>query len=213
MEKTYTCSKCGENKPWSKFQLYKEKPGGQCRECKTTAMKALRASKGIAARKHSEIVGNTKLCMSCNKFHPFDCFSKTKRGLGGLAAYCKPCHAEKYRNKDKAKTATATYRIKHRERYLASHRVRTFEYKSRKSVTSDGSVTDELLKQLYGEPVCFYCKHETPRELRTIDHKTPLSKGGGHIASNLVMACWACNCSKRDLNEQEFKSKHMKGSV
>lgn len=213
MEQFHQCSKCGEHKPWDKFQLFKGKPGGQCRECKTAAMKALRISKGISVRKQSEIIGETKLCMSCGQFHPFECFSKSKRGLGGLAAYCKPCHAEKYRNKDKAKKATSIYRTRHRERHLASHRVRMFEYKSRKKVTSDGSVTDQLLKQLYNEPTCFYCKQETPRELRTIDHKTPLVKGGGHVASNLVMACWTCNCSKRDLDEHEFKSKYLKGSV
>ena len=207
MEQTHICSKCSEAKPWAKFQLYKEKPVGQCRECKTKAMKALRVTKGISVRKQSEIIDGTKLCMRCDKFYPLDHFSKATRGLGGLATYCKPCHAEKYRNKDKAKTATATYRIRHRERHLARHRVRMFEYKTHKRVTADGSVTDQLLKHLYAEPRCFYCKQDIVRELRTIDHKTPLSKGGEHVAGNLVMACWACNCSKRDLNEHDFKQR------
>lgn len=43
---------------------------------------------------------------------------------------------------------------------------------------------------------CAYCKKEfSARELQ-IDHIFPLSKGGRHVAENLVLACVSCNCSK-----------------
>lgn len=79
-----------------------------------------------------------------------------------------------------------------------------WERRNRQKVQSDGSVTDEFLDALYAESVCHYCRNQTPESDRTADHKTPLSRGGLHSAANLVMACWSCNCGKRDLTEQEY---------
>lgn len=200
----HKCTRCGEEKPWSKFQLYKGKPNGQCRECKTLGMKEKRKRDGIPVKRLSYIEDGKKLCMECGEMKSLDEFSPSKRGLGGVSAYCKKCQANKYRNKEKAVRATRTYRERHKARHLANHRVRMHEYRTHKKVTSDGSVTDAVLNSLYGELICHYCKKETPESERTIDHRVPLSKGGGHIASNLVMACWSCNCSKRDLDEKDF---------
>jgi len=41
---------------------------------------------------------------------------------------------------------------------------------------------------------CAYC-HRKPRRL-TKDHVVPISKGGGHTASNIVPACRSCNAKK-----------------
>jgi len=172
-------------------------------------MKEKREKNGICVRPMSRIEDGKKLCMCCNEMKELSEFSPSTRGLGGIATYCKPCIASKYKDKEKAKAATSLYRKRNRERHLANHRVRMFEYRTKKKVTSDGTVTDELLKSLYAEPACYYCGEDTPSNLRTIDHKIPLSKGGGHVADNLVMACWSCNCSKRDLNEIEFLRKEV----
>lgn len=48
---------------------------------------------------------------------------------------------------------------------------------------------------------CFYCKQ--PRKL-TMDHLTPLSRGGDHTASNVVAACLSCNSRKNDRTLAEF---------
>ena len=40
---------------------------------------------------------------------------------------------------------------------------------------------------------CAYCQRRRPL---TMDHVTPVSKGGGHVASNIVPACQSCNSSK-----------------
>ena len=42
---------------------------------------------------------------------------------------------------------------------------------------------------------CFYCKKKVRL---TIDHVTPLSRGGQHVAENIVPACRNCNARKRD---------------
>lgn len=204
------CSKCKLDKPVADFQLYKGRPSGQCRSCKTSSEKVRRAKAGVKLKVFSKIEDGQKLCLSCGVMKVFDQFSKSDRGLGGLAAYCKGCIADKYRDADKAKIATAKYRRDHRERHLAAHRVRMFEYRTRKKVTDDGTVTDEFLKLLYATEYCYYCLQYTPTDLRTADHIISLASGGKHSACNLVMACWSCNCSKQAISEDQFLTRGLK---
>jgi 5-methylcytosine-specific restriction endonuclease McrA len=51
----------------------------------------------------------------------------------------------------------------------------------------------EEIKAAYGYR-CIYCGNK-PAKL-TMDHITPLSKGGSHTKSNVVPACKSCNSSK-----------------
>lgn len=53
---------------------------------------------------------------------------------------------------------------------------------------------------------CYICGVSTPKKLRgtyddrapEVDHIVPLSKGGGHVLSNLACACRKCNAEKSD---------------
>src|SRR6185437_6960987 len=193
----------------SLFQKYKGKPSGQCRICKTEAMKAKRLADGVKPKKMSKIEDGLKLCLHCDMMKPVDQFSPVKRGLGGVAAYCKPCMSGKYRGtaKEATRQATAKYRQVHRERYLSNHRLTQYKRKTGIVAASDGTVTDEFLKALYGTSICQYCFKWTPESERTADHRLALKNGGKHSADNLVMACWTCNSSKRDLPEEEFRKR------
>lgn len=199
------CVKCSVAYPLCHYQG--GRGGGWCRACRAELERERRRKQGIKPKSFSVIEGGEKLCMSCKTMKPLVEFSPSERGLGGLAAYCKPCQNSRYNDREKGRKATARYREKHRERHLARHRVRMYEYRTRKLVSSDGTVTDEFLKELYGTKICHYCKKETPRKLRTADHMTPLNLDGTHSASNLVMACWTCNSSKRDIPYDEFVAK------
>lgn len=203
---TRNCSKCGEPKPVTDFQIRNGKPSGQCRACKTANMKALRAARGVAVRKQSVVVEGQKLCMKCDTMKPLAEFSPSKRGVGGVSAWCKNCMKLHARKTDKAvvRKRTADYRKRHRARYLANHRIAMYKYRTLKSVTSDGTATDEFLDGLYAEQECYYCCKPTPEKERTADHVVPLNKGGIHSASNLVMACFSCNSSKRDEDAELF---------
>jgi 5-methylcytosine-specific restriction endonuclease McrA len=53
----------------------------------------------------------------------------------------------------------------------------------------------EEIKAAYGYR-CVYC--ETKPAKLTMDHITPLSKGGTHTKRNIVPACKSCNSKKRD---------------
>lgn len=205
MNQTRICTKCHEERAADLFQKYKGKPSGQCRICKTAAMKIRRADQGIPVKNASRIVGDQKLCTCCKAMKAFTEFAKTPRGLGGMQTVCKSCFRERYaQTREQGRQATTSYRKRHRARHLAMHRVRMFERKTKQRATSDGTVTDEFLKELYATEHCHYCTQSTSDEERTADHKIPLAKGGAHSANNLVMACWTCNSSKRDLTEEEF---------
>lgn len=59
------------------------------------------------------------------------------------------------------------------------------------------------------EPVCYYCNKaiqtNSNKNDLTVDHKTPLSRGGKSIYSNLVISCLGCNSEKADMTEREYK--------
>lgn len=65
------------------------------------------------------------------------------------------------------------------------------------------------------DPLCFYCRcltqlpvgDERYPNTATVDHKTPISRGG-HKArrSNLALCCLACNHAKADKTEEEFRA-------
>lgn len=54
--------------------------------------------------------------------------------------------------------------------------------------------------------VCHYCRRATLFENWTIDHKTPLARGGSNRKENCVGACKECNAVKSCLTEAEFMS-------
>ncbi|MES5483606.1 HNH endonuclease [Bradyrhizobium sp. INPA03-11B] len=51
---------------------------------------------------------------------------------------------------------------------------------------------------------CIYCKMPITQDQATADHLHPRSRGGRHTRSNIVAACWPCNCAKADLHEGTF---------
>lgn len=209
----YKCTKCKQEKNTNRFQLYKGKPNGWCRECKTKHEKERRRNKGAKEKRYSIVIDGMKSCMTCNTMKPLQDFSPSTRGKGGVASYCKECLNRKNRteeNRSKARKTTAKYRKDNRERYLAMHRLHQFNRKALTKAVSDGTLTDSVLKEIYATEKCYYCHNVIPRELRTLEHKIPLSKGGIHGILNVTMACFSCNSSKRHLTEKEFNDNRSK---
>jgi 5-methylcytosine-specific restriction endonuclease McrA len=51
---------------------------------------------------------------------------------------------------------------------------------------------------------CRYCGKQLSRRTMTFDHVIPLSRGGMHEVSNLVICCYQCNIDKGSLTLTEF---------
>lgn len=139
---------------------------------------------------------DVKECRHCKIVKSLSEFTKASRGTQGVAAYCRPCFADKYRNKDKARAATARYRERHSERWRANHRLHQFKRRSNIAATKDGTVTDDFLKGVYGTECCHWCGCFTEPDKRTLEHIVELNDGGAHSASNITMACLPCNSAR-----------------
>lgn len=199
----YKCPHCFNFLTASNFQIRKGNPSGWCVKCRNNLAVESRRRKGMQKRNSSCITEMGKLCTYCKQVCSFECFSPSPRGLAGLSTACNECCVKKS-DRSKIRKSTAAYRKRHKERVQAAHRLHQFKRRSLTKAHSDGTVTDEILKDLLKRIECFYCKKHTNRKFRTLDHMTPLSRGGAHSASNLVMACLSCNTSKRDKTAEEY---------
>lgn len=61
-------------------------------------------------------------------------------------------------------------------------------------------------KSLYSATNCYYCgKPFDKNRNKTIDHKTPVRKGGTNALENLCTCCQSCNSKKGNMTESEFR--------
>jgi len=92
----------------------------------------------------------------------------------------------------RTRDAEARYRDDHQEKIRLKQQTRRARIKSG-FVETD--ITVEALSQLNKKQKgrCVYCHQE---KKLTLDHVIPLSKGGRHMMSNVVLACLSCNSSK-----------------
>jgi len=75
----------------------------------------------------------------------------------------------------------------------------------RRSLTKQGDVTNiQLLELQQNAKVCYWCKCLLKNVKVHIDHYVPLSKGGLHTLSNLVVSCSKCNLSKEAKLPNDF---------
>jgi 5-methylcytosine-specific restriction endonuclease McrA len=126
-----------------------------------------------------------------------DCF-KAKKALRELQPGVKEERARKERkrrldHKDRINATLRKQRMGDRLRPLVNAASNN-SYHKRRTTIKDGITTKELIVwRAEQHPFCAYCGKEGKT---TLDHITPLSKGGTHTIDNLVLACSTCNGSK-----------------
>lgn len=122
-------------------------------------------------------------------------------------------------NPDYHNKLSASWKTKNRERvnkrrrqlnkenaeiYLPKMRA---DVKKRKALKRGAKISDFTLKQWAGmleesNGLCYYCRQ--PYAKPTQEHKIPLSRGGDHTASNIVVSCMPCNNKKGIMTDKEF---------
>lgn len=121
----------------------------------------------------------TRVCRVCNEEKSIKLFERDRRVTDGITNRCREC---KYRLDDRG---SRLYR----------------RLKSRSS--EDGQPLEVTRKELQAlftafDGKCIYCgvTEEETEHSHHVDHVIPVSKGGRHHRSNLVLACISCNSSK-----------------
>lgn len=87
-------------------------------------------------------------------------------------------------------------------------------YKHRRRAQEEGGISsaDLLAWKKAARKVCYWCGKKCARNF-TVDHYEPLSKGGKHEASNLVIACRSCNLRKSAKDPEQFRAETWHGTL
>ena len=168
-------------------------------------------------------VPNSTLCdnSECRRKAKAENDKKYRSTEKGQATRYKNRHTEKAKETRKRYEQTEAYKQRKSERakiYRQEEHVqeldkaRKLRYYYRKfsalrSVTVKGAdfISFEDWKKLYSANTCYYCGAEISGRNKTVDHKTPISRGGTNKLENLCMCCRSCNSKKNNKTEAEFK--------
>ena len=84
-------------------------------------------------------------------------------------------------------------------RLLHDHRSR-----ARKDGTAINYSLRDVRQLLADHPLCEYCRLPLSFAV-SLDHRTPIGRGGRHAIDNLAVCCSRCNAMKGVLTEAEFR--------
>ena len=177
----------------------------------------------------------TRTCSQCEQRLPIKDFHKDKLSTGGIRSKCKKCrikHVKKWYqdNRERQAGKEKKRRLANPEKFTEKERLRYIKdkdkrlllaiehahlRKARKKKTKfERGISKLSLKKRFGTK-CYYCGKEMDfstsvgrkvnRDMATIEHLSPLSKGGEHTFKNTVLACRHCNISKNAKSEEEFE--------
>jgi 5-methylcytosine-specific restriction endonuclease McrA len=92
-----------------------------------------------------------------------------------------------------------------REREVARTQARKYGRSVRVVEASDGTLTPGVMQRLFAEARhCPYCGEDMASNDKTLDHVWPLSLGGAHSITNVLVCCNRCNSRKCDLLPDEW---------
>lgn len=185
---TKTCKHCGETKPSTEYTRYSQSIDGLRPWCKACIVESNRQHRVTYPERVKAASMRWRLAnLEHYKAMKREEYQKNKEyyHLRHVARYA----ANRQAHIDKAKAYAKTPRGIIRARLAAN---------KRRALTKGGDLTIEQTQNLMErQKRCAYCKKLfTKKRPATIDHVVPLSKGGLHTLSNVVLACKSCNSSK-----------------
>lgn len=120
------------------------------------------------------------------------------------------------RHQDRIRARSKRYHEKHRDRYVDQARawvkrnpekrkaISMAHKAKRRAIEKDGDPTSVIFAWVQKAPkVCYWCAVKCKTKYH-VDHYKPLSRGGRHEVSNLVIACPTCNLRKNAKDPLEF---------
>lgn len=188
--------------PWLEDARQKYEAGDLLRELagvygvSDTTMRALakemawghRAHRKARFQRHNPVDGR-RVCKQCKEekeIADYPTVNDSRRKQGRRKPICSDCWT--------------LYRRAYRHENPDQRRLWSKRRSRRMRDQSDGSLTRGVLVRLYGQATskCPYCTTTLKKGNRSLDHIEPLSKGGCHSLSNVIVCCRDCNTRKRD---------------
>lgn len=194
-----TCRKCKAEKPAREFDTDMKIRSGY----KSTCIACRRATSRAWKDRNKDRVREYRIE---NREHLREKqYAWARRNPDRVAAIKRRVYAkskEYYRKKHvQWYTANREYALEHARAYSRTPRGRIFNRlnaSKHRAMERRGDVTIEQLNDLMQrQKKCYYCKCRFTKKCpATVDHVIPLSRGGAHTISNLVLACKPCNSRK-----------------
>ena len=210
MLETKICTKCNCEKEITEFgknKYSKDSLQHYCKQCRNSIEKIKRQNPDS---NHKEILRKSYKKHKEKRIQEKAEYRESNRKL--LADKQKEYYRE---NKEECIEYQKKYRAYNKERirdywkmYRATEQGKTVKRNSnhkRRTLTKNGDVTVQQLKELYlTAKNCYWCNTKLNKNNTHLDHLMPLSKGGEHTLSNLVISCPTCNLQKNAKDPYEF---------
>jgi 5-methylcytosine-specific restriction endonuclease McrA len=193
-----TCCSCGQEKPRNEFHKNCHAPDGLRIQCKPCTRAINRKS---VARHHEK--------RKAEKRAEYQRLKGDPRYKAYVAAYTAA-------NKDRKREYDREYRERTKEKQAQwtkdwikanpdKRRAISSNYKHRRRAQEAGGVSTTTLMAWTAaqKKVCYWCGCKCAKGFH-VDHYVPLSKGGAHEVSNLVIACGPCNLRKNAKDPLDF---------
>jgi 5-methylcytosine-specific restriction endonuclease McrA len=230
---TKVCSQCGVVLPLCRYPKWASKTGklthaSCCPQCKRKQIDAWETRNPDRVRQHrkkynARLRGNTdeqRLEILWKQQHKKDIdslnwaiASEKRRIRRAIATLGEAVRVERARIKARERDQRSAEHpaSKARAKYAACPhtKAKQREAKHRRKAsllvaTIDGSAPAKYKELLSTATSCHWCATPITASTMEIDHYHPLSRGGLHVASNLVASCARCNRQRRDMTADEY---------
>lgn len=172
--------------------------------------------------RYGDIANGERRCARCKEIKPISGFRLDKRKAGGASSYCLECdsilvsarrmryherHRDTINQKQRERKATAEFKAweagyRQRPHVKHAYKLRDKVRPHKRRTDGDGlsRTTWLALLEAFGHRCC-YCRVGGKM---TIEHLTPVSRGGLNEIGNLAPACGPCNGKKKAKTAEEW---------
>lgn len=178
-----TCNTCHETKPLDAFPRW----GRLCQACKTALARA---------KRHEDPTKHRAASSKSLKKHPISPEKQRAKSLKWRLAHPEKAHARVQKRPRENPETNSARNLKWRRENSEKARANDIRKRVRKAQAAINDFTAGQWREMLAayDSRCVYCRRQMQR--LTMDHLTPLCKGGNHTKSNIVPACRSCNSKK-----------------
>ena len=224
------CSRCKEIKDGNEFGKRASSKDGLDSRCLKCIRECSKQSEDKNRDKNKNgITVSNKLCPTCRVEKSAECFGTNPSSKDGLRNECKDCRNAKtrfkyetdsdFRENESVRAAVnyqkdRVYILERGKKWAQENPDKKIESVHRRIARLYGQVEFDLPKDFIKILIekqnhhCIYCARDNVQ--LTVEHMLPLSRGGKHCFSNIVLACTTCNFSKNNKTLEEWLKHNQK---